>query len=262
MARTRGPILVTLSLILGLGAAWLANNWMASHAVAKTPTGVHVVSAALEIPLGTRIEARHLASIEMLPGSQPRGSFQDKKALEGKVARADILPGEIILEARVAEQAGGSALAAVVSKNMRAITVRVDDVVGVGGFLLPGNRVDVLATKKKEGRDVDPITETILSNVKVLAVDQTAATDSADPVVVRAVTLEVTPEQAEVLTKGKAAGTIQLTLRNPLDDTVVAKKVAQVEKVVRVPVAKPRPAPAPTITVIRGTEIERDATKN
>lgn len=260
MARARGPMLIGISLVMALAAAWLAKNWMAANA-ATTPASTSVVTAAIDIPLGTRLEGRHLARIEMLPGSQPKGSYRDPKMLEGKVARAEILAGEIILEPRIAAQADGSALAAVVAKNMRAVTVRVDDVVGVGGFLLPGNRVDVVATKK-EGNN-DPTSETILNNVKVLAVDQTSSTDSSQPVVVRAVTLEVSPDDAEILAKGKAAGTILLTLRNPLDDQVVAKRKVEPEKViVHVPVAAPRPAPAPTVTVIRGTEVGRSAAKN
>src|SRR5690349_16641384 len=123
MARTRGPLLIGISLVMAVAAAWLAKNWMAANA-ATTPSSTAVVTAAIDIPLGTRIEARHLASVEMLPGSQPKGSFTNPKALEGKVARAEILAGEIILEPRIADQADGSALAAVVAKNMRAITVR------------------------------------------------------------------------------------------------------------------------------------------
>jgi pilus assembly protein CpaB len=254
-------MLIGISLVMALAAAWLAKNWMAANA-ATMPTATSVIAAALDIPLGTRLEERHLTRIEMLPGSQPKGSYRDPKELVGKVARAEILAGEIILEPRIAAQADGSALAAVVAKNMRAVTVRVDDVVGVGGFLLPGNRVDVVATTKKESNS-DPVSETILNNVKVLAVDQTSSTDSSQPVVVRAVTLEVTPDDAEILAKGKAAGTILLTLRNPLDDQVVAKRKVEPEKlIVHVPVASPRPAPAPTVTVIRGTEIGRSAAKN
>src|SRR5688572_26619036 len=113
MSRTRGPLLLAFSLILGLGAAWLANQWIISQGSADTPSNTRVVTAALDIPLGTRIEARHLATISMLPGSEPRGSYRDLKVLEGKVARADVLAGEIILEPRVADQSAGSALAAV-----------------------------------------------------------------------------------------------------------------------------------------------------
>jgi len=87
-------------------------------------------------------------------------------------------------------------------------------VVGVAGFLLPGNRVDVVGTRRDEHSGAI-LAETILSNIKVLAVDQTAAANSNEPIVVRAVTLEVTPAEGETLLKGKAVGSIQLELRNP-----------------------------------------------
>jgi pilus assembly protein CpaB len=186
----------------------------------------------------------------MLPGSAPGGAFNELKEVEGKVTRAAILQGEILLEGRFTDQGNGSTLAAVVERNMRAVSVRVDDVVGVAGFLLPGNRVDILGTRDLPNREAH--SETILQNVRVLAVDQTASTDKNEPVVVRAVTLEVTPEQAEVLVKWKEQGTIQLTLRNPLDESVQERpKVAAAP---RKPAAT-APRKAPTVTVIRGTDV-------
>jgi pilus assembly protein CpaB len=260
MARRRTPLLIFLSLVVGLFAAWIANNWINARATAGQTPKTQVVTAALDIPFGTKIEARHLATIDMLPGSEPTGSFTDRAKVEGRVTRSTMVRGEILLEARLADSGTGSALAAVVEKNMRAVTIRVDDVVGVAGFLLPGNRVDVIATRK-EDKD-RAVTETILSNVRVLAVDQTAAAEKNEPVVVRAVTLELKPEDAEVLMKGKALGTIQLALRNPLDESVVARKVVAPPPVARVPVAPPPPAPRSQITVIRGTSVDREAPRN
>ena len=130
---------------------------------------------------------------------------------------------------------------------MRAVTVRVDDVIGVAGFLLPGNRVDVLAARREAISRATA--ETIVRDVKVLAVDQTAATEKNEPVIVRAVTLEVNPEQAEVLVKAKEEGSIQLTLRNPLDDEVFVEEPAPAPApVVRQAVAPaaPRPSPSPS----------------
>ena len=253
MIRRRGPTLIVLSLVLALGAAWVANRWLQLRTAtpgSATPSTTNVVVASMDLPFGTKIEARHLSSIQMLPGSEPAGAFHDLKEVEGKVARATLLQGEILLEGRFADQGSGSTLAAVVEKNMRAVTVRVDDVVGVAGFLLPGNRVDVLGSRDLANREAQ--TETILQNVRVLAVDQTASTDKNEPVLVRAVTLEVTPSQAEILVKWKEQGSIQLTLRNPLDDGM-QKRV----EVVAVAPKAPAPAPAktPSVTIIRGTEV-------
>lgn len=108
--------------------------------------------------------------------------------------------------ARVAEHLGGSTLASLIAPEKRAISVRVDDVVGVGGFLLPGNRVDVLATRQSDGSSNQAESTTILQNLRVLAVDQTAGTDKTQPVVVRAVTLEMSVKEAEVLVKAQSEG--------------------------------------------------------
>lgn len=110
----------------------------------------------------------------------------------GKIATFSMLRGDILRGARLAEHLGGSTLASLIEPTKRAISVRVDDVVGVGGFLLPGNRVDVLATRQT-GNTGDAESKTILEDLRVLAVDQTASTDKTQPVVVRAVTLEMTP---------------------------------------------------------------------
>jgi pilus assembly protein CpaB len=257
MIGRRGPILIVLSLVLAFGAAWVANRWVQARTAATAstaPSTTTVVVASMDLPFGTKIEPRHLSTIQMLPDSAPGGAFKELKQVEGKVTRAAILQGEILLQGRFADQGNGSTLAAVVEKNMRAVSVRVDDVVGVAGFLLPGNRVDILGTRDLPNREAH--SETILQNVRVLAVDQTASTDKNEPVVVRAVTLEVTPEQAEVLAKWKEQGSIQLTLRNPLDESVKERpKVAAPTK----PVASP-PRKEPTVTVIRGTDVASQKT--
>jgi pilus assembly protein CpaB len=263
MARRRGPLLLLISLLLAGLAAWVANNWLAARAATKpAPAQEQVVTAAIDIPLGTKIEERHLASISMLPGQAPKGSFHSNADVIGKVVSNSIISGEILLAPRLADAGGGSALASVVDKNMRAVTVRVDDVVGVAGFLLPGNRVDVIATEK-ESSGTQAHASTILSNVKVLAVDQSAAADNNQPVVVRAVTLEVTPSDAEILLKGKTAGSIQLTLRNPLDESDARTKPAAPEPpkvvMVKVPVAAPKVL-TPEVTMIRGAQIARSVT--
>lgn len=262
MVRRRGPLLLVISLLLAALAAWMANNWLALRAAAKpAPAQEQVVVAAIDIPLGTKLEQRHLALISMLSGQTPKGSFHDYADVLGRVVSSSVISGEILLAPRLADAGGGSALASVVDKTMRAVTVRVDDVVGVAGFLLPGNRVDVIAMEK-DAIGTQVRTSTILSNVKVLAVDQTASTDNNQPVVVHAVTLEVTPSDAEILLKGKTAGSIQLTLRNPLDesDARTPRPAPEPPKVTKARTAAPARAPAPEVMVIRGTQLARTLT--
>jgi pilus assembly protein CpaB len=257
MARRRGPILVVISLILAVLAAWVANAWLAMRAAATVgPPPQPVVTAAVDMPLGTKIKAEQLVTIEIPPETVPKGSFHSAGEVVGKVTSTAVVSGEILLEQRLADSNKGSALASVVDKNMRAVTVRVDDMVGVNGFLVPGNRVDVIATR------ADPSSGqvramTILSNIKVIAVDQTKPQDPNQPVVVRAVTLMVTPADAELLLKGKTAGQVQLTLRNPLDQSDARTKEPQPEPPKVVQQAKPKivKSTGPEITVIRGTDV-------
>jgi pilus assembly protein CpaB len=257
MFSRRGPILIVVSLLLAVAAAWVANRWL----IGQTASGdsgantVPIMTAAIGIPLGTKIEPRHVSTIQMLRDTAPDGAYQNVAAIEGKVALAEIMKGEILLAPRFAEQGAGSTLAAVVSENMRAVSVRVNDVVGVGGFLLPGNRVDVVAAYRDRQ---DTLSETVVQNVKVLAVDQTASSDKNEPVIVRAVTLEVTPADAEKLILAEQRGSIQLALRNPLDESITKKAVAPVAAEVRVKA----PPPAPGVAVIRGTELGKEVPKS
>lgn len=251
-----------IALVLGVSAAWLANNWVEDRLRPGTDSaGTPIVIAALDIPFGTKIEQTHVKVVDWPSGNTPKGAYSDPILLEGRIAKQGFLPGEVILESRVVEHLGGSTLASIVEPNKRAVTVRVNDVIGVAGFLLPGNRVDVLTTRQKSRGSSQ--TETILQDVKVLAVDQTASTDKDRPVVVRAVTLELTPAEAELLVKATSEGSLQLTLRNPLDSELVAKKETEenaeekkVERVVERVVYKSAPNNKTNITVIRGVNRE------
>ena len=254
--------LVALSLILGLGAAWMANNWLSARLNAGPDDNLQsVVVATVEIPFGQMIEAQHVSLVRMPKNTVPDDGFDATDKVIGKIATFSMLRGDILRGARLAEHLGGSTLASLIEADKRAISVRVDDVVGVGGFLLPGNRVDVLATKKSGGNN-EAEAKTILEDLRVLAVDQTASTDKTQPVVVRAVTLEMSSEEAEVLVKAQTEGKLQLALRNPLNN----QKKPAVEEVVAVEKPAPAPvAPKPVvhrssgtggITIIRGTEVD------
>jgi pilus assembly protein CpaB len=224
---------------------------VAEQGTDDTPNVSTVVAAAMAIPFGTKVEERHLKTFEMPNDSVPPGAFSLEEEVVGMVTTQPILAGEILMQARFVDQGDGSTLAALVEKNMRAVTVRVDDVIGVAGFLLPGNRVDIVAARK-EGRRA--VTDTILRNIQVLAVDQTASANDNEPVIVRAVTLEVTPEQAETLVRGREEGSIQLTLRNPLDEEeeVIEEEEAPRKVVVRRAPQRPQQS---SVTIIRGTNV-------
>ena len=263
MINSRAVILFIIAIVMGGAAAIFANSWIRSQIVTAddmkedvTP----VVVASLEIPFGQKIQKEHISIVKMSNSTIPPNSYNDPLEVEGKIANTKIFKGEIILDRRLVDAGEGSTLAALITPKMRAVTVRVNDVIGVAGFLLPGNKVDVLSMKKVNKKAV---TDTILEDVKVLAVDQTASSDKEKPIVVRAVTLELEPKNIEKLLKATTEGSVQLALRNPNDDSVniVAEKPAK--KVVKK--SKPVVRPASTtraITVIRGTQVENSKVKS
>ncbi len=261
MLKRRGVLLIFLSLLMAGGAAFVANEWIVATVMpdqAAKENSAHVVAAAVPIPFATKVEARHLKLVEMPEGITPEGFFATIEEVVGQVSTTKISRGEILVAERFRPHSAGSTLAALVDKNMRAVTVRVDDVVGVAGFLLPGNTVDVLSSRKISGKRA--VTETILKNIKVLAVDQKATAEENEPVVVRAVTLEMLPKQAEELFRARTEGTIQLTLRNPLEQEIVPPPAPPKKRVVRSRPTK-RPPPPTEVIVIRGTTVGKTKTK-
>jgi pilus assembly protein CpaB len=267
MVKQRAFLLFFMAIGIGLAATWMANRWIQNRI---SPTEVAeasaqpMVVAALEIPFGQQIATEHLKTIAWPIEERPNGAFTDVNEVVGKVANRKIIQNEMILDDRVVDKLDGSVLAAIVGPNMRAVTVRVNDVIGVAGFLLPGNRVDVIASRKDNDRRAE--TDTILENLKVLAVDQQAATDKEQPGVVRAVTLEVNPEQAERLVKATEEGNVQLVLRNPKDDSRITRKEEPKPEVIPEP-PKQKVTEGPpvkrfaTITVIRGTAVQQAKAK-
>ncbi len=216
-----------IALLLALLAAWVANRWLLNRVVPDNT--VSVVVAAVEIPFGIKLEESHVKVVAWPGNSAPQGTFPSKEQVVGRVTMNKFYPDEIITDKRISEHLGGSTLSALITKDYRAISVKVDEVIGVAGFILPGNKVDILATKMdRTANKAD--TRTLLQNIKVLAVDQEASQEKEKPAIVRAVTLELTPSQAVEIAQAQQEGTIQLTLRNPLDGEIedTSEKVVEV----------------------------------
>jgi pilus assembly protein CpaB len=251
--------MLLLAVVLAGGAALIANKWLEGQLTTSSELQAgmaSVVAASVDIPYGQQVELANVKLISLPKDSMPVGTYSDPTEVEGMIAGQNILKGEVLLKGRVVEHLGGSTLSAVIEPGMRAVAVAVNEIIGVAGFLLPGNKVDVLSS---QGRGGSMSVSTILQDIKVLAVDQTVSPDKSEPVVVKAVTLEVTPAQAEVLVKATSQGKVQLSLRNPRDDQlIVAEQVleeapAQVkDKVVK------KPYYAPKVTMIRGTSVSSD----
>ena len=209
-------LLILVALLMAFGASIIANKMMSKQLNAETGLGdtVNTIVATTDIAYGQILQQENLALKKIPKQLVTADAFTSFEKVIGKVAKGEIFEGETIVSKRLANPDEGTILAALVNKNMRAVSVRVDDVIGVAGFLLPGNRVDVLASRMDKRRS---ITRTILQNIKVLAVDQTAETSKDVPLLVRAVTLEVSPDDSEALFQAIQEGSIHLTLRNPID---------------------------------------------
>jgi pilus assembly protein CpaB len=210
--------MLVLSVIIGLGATIVAAGWISQRAnVASTK----VVVAAADIQLGSRLNPQMLKTVDWPAGSIPAGAITKADALENRVVKTSILSGEPLLEAKLAPVGTKGGLSAVIPEGKRAMTVRVNDVVGVAGFALPGNYVDIVVNTQIEsggsGRGDRQISKIVLESILVLAVAQEANRDETKPRVVNAVTLELTPEQAEKLDLARSVGTLSLVLRNQVD---------------------------------------------
>ncbi|MCU7934954.1 MAG: Flp pilus assembly protein CpaB [Candidatus Thiodiazotropha sp. (ex Dulcina madagascariensis)] len=216
--KVRAIITLFISLCMAGLAAMVANSWISQRlgAVEQKDQAGQVVVATADLPVGTKLDATHLKVIPLPREAISAGNLTSLDDVIGRVVTQPLYSGEILLEKRLTLHEGGSPLAVVIESGKRALTVRVNDVIGVAGFLLPGSRVDVVSTKRGSGNR-STVSKTIVENLKVLAVDQTVSSDKNDPVIVRAVTLEVTPKQAELVVKATEEGKVQLTLRNPLD---------------------------------------------
>src|SRR5215831_17231966 len=197
-------------------------------AAAKPQPSTRIVAAATDIKIGTVLSAPDLTTVQIM-GTVPKTAILDAKNAIGRGVISPLYAGEPILDDRLAPMGSGGGLAATIKDGMRAIAVRVDQVVGVAGFVLPGMRVDILISgvppNVQGGSNNNTQVRTVLQNIEVLSAGTDIQKDAeGKPQQVQVVNLLVTPEQAQVLALASNETRIQLVLRNPLDT-----KVAQVQ---------------------------------
>jgi len=223
MKNPKAVVMLVLSVVIGLGATILAAGWIAQQGQVASSK---VVVAAADIQLGSRLNSQMLKMVDWPSGSIPPGAITKAEALEDRVVKTSVLRGEPILEAKLAPLGTKGGLSAVIPEGKRAMTVRVNDVIGVAGFALPGNYVDIVVNTQVEsnGRGDRQISKIVLEHILVLAVAQEASRDETKPRVVNAVTLELTPEQAEKLDLARSVGSLSLVLRNQVDKDGVETK--------------------------------------
>jgi pilus assembly protein CpaB len=246
MRNKRFFIVLAGALIFGLLAAVSVTRYLSS-AQAYTRSLSRVAVAKVAIPLGTKIIPEQVMLVQFPAESTPDGAFESVEKLTGRVAVTNIAPREPITEARLAPEGTAGGLSAVIPEGYRAMTVKVDDVVGISGFIMPGTLVDVVVVidpAEKAGMQ-DPISKIVLQNIKVLAngqnIDKPESEREANSV--KAVTLLVTPEQAEKLALAASEGKLQLVMRNSIDQGDEQTSGINKRKLLGGEPAKPLPEP-------------------
>lgn len=219
---------------------------------------VEIVTATKDLSIGATITPADLR-METWPKSKlPDGAFTEMDQVLERVAISSILNNEPILDRRLAQTGAGVGLSPMVPEGMRAMSVRVDDVIGVAGFVFPEARVDVLLTgNPRDQPEAGRMTRTILTNVRVISAGENLTPDaSGRPQRVPVVTLLVTPEDAEVLTLGSTGGRLQLVLRNTRDEgdpdtpgIVESELFSSGRQPKPVPRVISRPAPLPIVNI-------------
>jgi pilus assembly protein CpaB len=220
MRNKRFFVVLAGALVFGLLAAVSVNRYL-SNAQAFSKDMTKVAVAKVAIPLGTKIVAEQVMMVQFPRESMPDGTFDNADKLTGRVAVMNIAAREPITDARLAPEGTAGGLSAVIPEGYRAMTVKVDDVVGISGFIMPGTLVDVVVviTPEDASRGAGPISKIVLQNIKVLANGQNIdkPENQRDVNSVKAVTLQVTPEQAEKLALATSEGRLQLVMRNQID---------------------------------------------
>lgn len=238
-----------VALVAGVGAAFLIAAYLDQRTVTVSAPTQKVVVAATDLPLASRLKAEQLKVVEWPVASLPVGTLNDTKEVEGRVVTARVLKGEPVLAGKLAAKNAGNGLTALIPGDMRAMAVRVDDVVGVAGFIHPENRVDVIVTMRPaRPADAEPTSKVILQNVKVLAVGKDLEPNEKDrksATSATVATLLVRPGEAEKLALAATEGRLILTLRGWTDESAVATDGAISSSLLGNLAARaPEPAPA------------------
>lgn len=275
MNKYRSLIALLISTVLGLGAVGLLSRWMQQQMASGT---VEVVVAAHDIPIGTRLQSSMLKTARWPSTSPLKDPISSLEEGVGRVVSMGIFQEEPLLKAKLAPPGETGGLSSQLPDGKRAVTVKVNEVIGVAGFALPGNFVDVMVNATDS--NTLPVSKIVLERIQVLAVAQDVTTPEGKPKVVNAVTLEVTPAQAEAIDLARSIGTLSLVLRNQRDQTGVNTPGARKDDLLRtsltVPARSPSslgpPPPArpsaravtapvatqPTVSVIRGLTTSAD----
>jgi pilus assembly protein CpaB len=272
MTRVRILLVLMVAVLTGGGLAAGTYSYLRNVPVKteRVPT-TQVVVARGDLALGTELKQDDLVATEWPSSSVPEGSFKDPAEIVGRGLIASVVRHEPILPGKLASKGAGAGLPPIIPPGKRAVSVKVNEVISVAGYVLPGNLVDVLATASPTSRPEDMTSKIVLSQVQVLTAGTRLEQDQADgkPVQVTVVTLLVTPEQSERLALASTEGQIHLALRNPLDkEQPNTPGIRPGVLMGMAPAPRPRvtggsrqqpaaPQAPPTVEIIRGDKRER-----
>lgn len=260
MGNSRSFLMLVVAAIAAMFAVVVAVKWLNKQAGQVE----QVVVAARNISFGQKISEGDLTLIKWPAGKVPNDTFHDLKPLIGRTIKSALVINEPVLGSKLAPEGVNGGLSAVIPEGKRAITVKVNEVIGVAGFALPGNFVDIIVnTKKEDGsgdlRNAKSISKTMLEHIMVLAVGEEVDRDDTKPKKVNVVTLEVSPEQAEMIDLARSVGELSLVLRNQADGAASATSGVTLTQLLQLPEEAPviehvvvtsLPAPkSPAVTV-------------
>ena len=227
----KGIALMLIAMVLAVaagGGVYLYLKGMPS-AKASGPETSYVVVASTDMTFGTTLEEQDLKVVEFPKNSVPTGAFASLDSVVAQTTKVFLVQGEPILASKLSSMGGG--LSVRIPEHMRAMSLNVNDVTGVSGFVLPGDRVDVLVTIENVGGTNIAVTKTILQDLEVLAAGAKTETKNKHHITVQTATLLVDPEGAEKLALGINQGKVNLSLRNPVDHELVDAKSTNTRKV-------------------------------
>jgi pilus assembly protein CpaB len=266
-------ILLIVAIVMGAGAAYLASSLLQDQmnvAAAYQPPG-HIVIAAEPLAYGTAVTAENVSEIPWFATKLPEGAFASKDDLLAGGRRKVLYPlqqGEPVLRSKVTGPGQRASLAAVLEEGKRAVTVRVDDVRGVAGFVLPGDFVDIVMIADEVSSRRQSYSDILLEHLKVLAIDQIANEAEEKPTVARAVTLEVTKEEAQKILLASNVGKLSLILSRPVQSSRDPNRRIGEPDIGRIipepvkPVVPPPPAPVVAAPAPPSNEVKVTIVRN
>lgn len=265
----RALAILCLALLMGGVSVFLVNNYLQQE-VGERRAALHVpmsqvVVTTKDLKFGDRVIAETLALVDLPSAMVPAGAFTNTQQVLGAgkpaIALGDIKANEVLLPHRLSPHGARGGLPAKIPEDMRALTIAVNEVRGVAGFVLPGDFVDILHTTKVGRKDNIEVTRVIMQNAQVLGIDQISAEDKNEPKVVNAVTLLVSQRDGQRLTLAQRLGELNLLLRNEFDASLIQENVIAYTDLLTVdPNSKATVrvrSRRPSVEVIRGLNVEK-----